>query len=132
MHPTERANPLTSLGSQWAVSLTTYRRDGRPVSTPVNVAVDGERVYFRTYEQAGKFKRLRNDPRADVAPSDFRGNPTGPSTAARVRLLSGADDARAAELIDRKHTIFQRLLVRTAHRVRGFKTRHFELLPADG
>src|SRR5919112_1001238 len=61
-------NPLVALGSHWAVRLTTFRRDGTPVSTPVNVAVEGDRAVFRTYEQAGKFKRLRNDPRVEVAP----------------------------------------------------------------
>lgn len=125
------SNPLTALGSQWAVRLTTYRRDGTPVSTPVNVAVDGERVYFRTYEQAGKFKRLRNNMSVHVAPSTFRGTATGPARPAQVRLLSGAEDVRAAQLIDQKHKVFQRLLVRTAHHVKGYTTRHFELLPTE-
>ena len=48
---------------------------------------------------------------------------------ARAVPLQGADDALAARLIDAKHTIFQKRLVRTAHRVRGYTTRHFELLP---
>jgi PPOX class probable F420-dependent enzyme len=125
------SNPLTKLGRHWAVRLTTYRRDGTPVATAVNVAVDGDRVFFRTYEQAGKFKRLRNDPRVDVAPSTFRGEPTGPSTPARAHLLTGADDRRAAALIDQKHKVFQGMLVRAAHRLRGYTTRHFELLPVD-
>jgi PPOX class probable F420-dependent enzyme len=124
-------NPLTALGDHWAIRLTTFRRDGTPVSTAVNVAVDGNRVFFRTYEQAGKFKRLRNNLRVEVAPSTWRGKPTGPAVSAEARLLTGADDARAAQLIDEKHTIFQRGLVRTAHRVRHYTTRHFELLPVQ-
>ena len=121
-------NPLTDLGASWAVRLTTYRRDGTPVSTPVNVAVDGDRLYFRTYEQAGKFKRIRNNPNVDVAPGTWRGAATGPARAATVRRLEGAEDARAGELIDRKHKVFQGMLVRTAHRVKGYTTCHFELL----
>ena len=120
---------LIDLGRCWAISLTTFRRDGTPVSTPVNVAVAGDRVFFRTYEQAGKFKRLRNDSHVRVAPSTWRGEPTGPAMDARAEPLTGPDDAMAAGLIDAKHTIFQKLLVRTAHRVRGYTTRHFELLP---
>ena len=123
-------NPLLNLAPQWAVRLTTFRRDGTPVSTPVNVAVDRGRVFFRTYEQAGKFKRLRNNPGVEVAPSDRKGNATGPGTRAVARLLTGADDRLAAELIDRKHRLFQGILVRLAHRLRGYTTRHFELLPA--
>ena len=129
--PARGSNPLTVLGKHWAVRLTTFRRDGTPVSTPVNVAVDGDRVYFRTYEQAGKFKRLRNNPMVEVAPSTWRGEATGPEMPARVLRLTGAEDARAAELIDRKHTIFQGFLVRTAHRVRRYATCHFELLPVE-
>ena len=123
------ADSLTQLGNHWAARLTTYRRDGTPVSTPVNVAVDRGRVFFRTYEQAGKFKRLRNNPEVDVAPSDARGRPTGPSTRAVARLLNGDDDRLAATLVDRKHRVFQGILIRLAHRLRGYTTRHFELLP---
>ena len=128
---TAARNPLTSLGSGWAVRLTTFRRDGRGVSTPVNVAVDGDRVYFRTYEQAGKFKRIRNNPRVEVSPGTRRGVATGPAMPATAVLLTGSDDRRAAELIDDKHKVFQRILVRLAHRARGYTTRHFELLPVD-
>jgi len=124
-------NPLTRLGSAWAVRLTTYRRDGTPVSTPVNVAVDGDRVFFRTYEEAGKFKRLRNNPRVEVAPSTARGAATGPAMPAIAELLTGAEDRRAGELIDAKHQVFQRILVRLAHRIRGYHTRHLELRPVD-
>ena len=124
-------NPLTALGDQWAIRLTTFRRDGTPVSTPVNVAVDGDRVFFRTFEQAGKFKRLRNNPRVEVARSTWRGEATAPGVAAQVRLLTGADDSRAAQLIDQKHKVFQGFLVRTAHRLRGYTTRHLELLPPE-
>ena len=128
---TAAPNPLTRLASQWAIKLTTFRRDGTPVSTPVNVAVDGNRVFFRTYEQAGKFKRIRNNPNVEVAPSTFRGVATGPGSPARVVLLSGDDDARAGRLIDEKHKVFQGFLVRTAHRLRGYTTRHLELLPLE-
>src|SRR5215218_10321875 len=116
MHPQEHApsNPLTALTRHWAVRLTTFRRDGTPVSTPVNVARSGDRLFFRTYEQAGKFKRLRNNPRVVVAPSTPRGVATGPALEATATLLSSPDDEAAARLIDAKHRIFQGFLVRTA------------------
>lgn len=132
MHPetAQPQNPLLDLDRHWAVRLTTFRRDGTPVSTAVNVARSGDRLFFRTYEQAGKFKRLRNNQRVLVAPSTPRGVATGDAIAARAVPLTGADDETAGRLIDRKHRIFQGFLVRTAHRVRGYTTRHFELLPA--
>jgi len=53
---------------QRAVLLTTYRRDGRPVGTPVSIAVDEDRAFFRTWDTTGKFKRIRNNPEVEVAP----------------------------------------------------------------
>jgi PPOX class probable F420-dependent enzyme len=129
---TQVPNPLTRLGATWAVRLTTYRRDGTPVGTAVNVAADGDRVYFRTYAESGKFKRLRRNARVEVAPSTPTGRATGPSIPAVAQILHGADDERAGALIDRKHRIFQGWLVRFAHRLRGYATKHFELLPANG
>jgi hypothetical protein len=61
---------------QKTVLVTTYRQDGRPVGTPVSLAVDGDHAYLRSFEQAGKTRRLRHNPRVEVAPSTARGRPT--------------------------------------------------------
>jgi len=119
--------PFAALADQWAVLLTTYRRDATPSSQPVSIVVEGDHAFFRTYEQAGKFKRLRRNPNVLVQPCTWRGKPTGPAIPAVAALLSGSEDRRAGELIDAKYPIFQRRLVRTAHRVRRYTTRHFEL-----
>jgi len=71
--------------NQKTVLLTTYRRDGAPVGTPVNIAVDGERAFVRTFDTAWKLKRIRKNPRVEVAPSTLRGKPTGSSISARAR-----------------------------------------------
>ncbi len=116
---------------QRAVLLTTYRRDGTPVRTPVNVAVEGDRAFFRTYNRAWKAKRIRNNPNVEIAPSTMRGKPTGPSIRAKARLLS-ADEAKiAAKAIARKHRILQGILVPLSHRLARYKTLHYELTPTD-
>ena len=43
---------LEPFGEQWGVSLTTYKRDGTPVGTAVNIVVEGDRAYFRTWDTA--------------------------------------------------------------------------------
>jgi PPOX class probable F420-dependent enzyme len=53
------------------VLLTTHRRDGRAVTTPASSAFDGDRAFVRTWDTAGKAKRLRRDPNVEVAPSTF-------------------------------------------------------------
>ena len=58
---------LGALKGAGTILLTTYKRDGTPVPTPVSIAFDGDRAFFRSYDQAWKTKRLRNDTRTGVA-----------------------------------------------------------------
>jgi uncharacterized protein len=56
------------------VSSTTFRKTGTPVATPTwIVGLDGGRVGFWTSSKSGKFKRLRNNPKITLQPSDARG-----------------------------------------------------------
>jgi PPOX class probable F420-dependent enzyme len=112
--------------------LTSYRRDGTPVTTPVNVAVADGRAFFRTYDRAGKFKRIRRDPAVTIRPATWRNRPTGPTVRARARLLDGDEAARASRLIAAKHRLLQGVLVPFGHRLRGYRTVHFELVPNEG
>ena len=119
---------LESLDRSWTVLLTTYRRDGTPVPTPVNLAVDGDRAFFRTYDKAGKTKRLKNNPRIGLAPCTVRGRPTGPELAATARLLEGPEGTHARALIARRHPIFQRFVIPLGHKVSRYTTLHYEVV----
>ena len=112
---------------QQTVLLTTFRRDGTPVETPVNIAVDGDRAFIRSWDSAGKVKRIRNNPEVTIAPCTVGGRPTGPPITARARILTGQESARAGRLLARKHPILQGVLVPLAHRLRGNTTTHIEL-----
>ncbi len=70
------------------VSLATFRRDGTAVATPVWFAAVGERLYVFTAGDAGKVKRLRNSPRARVAPCDARGRLEGAWCEAIARVVT--------------------------------------------
>jgi uncharacterized protein len=109
--------------------LTTYKRDGAAVSTPVTIAVDGERAYVRTWDSAWKAKRMRNNPAVLVAPSTVRGRATGPAIGARSRLLDGEEAARAERAIARRQPILQGVLVPLFHKLMRYRTLHFELTP---
>ncbi len=118
---------------QWAVLLTTYKRDGTPIGTPVNIAVDGDRAFVRTFDTAWKLKRIHNRPEeVEVAPSTWRGRPTGSAIRARARVLEGEESAYAGRLLARKHPVLHRFLVPLVHRLRGNETIHIELRPLDG
>ena len=64
---------FTDLGDAKFVSLTTFRRSGEQVSTPVWVARDGDALVVTTPEGSGKVKRLRHDPRVEIVPCSRRG-----------------------------------------------------------
>jgi Pyridoxamine 5'-phosphate oxidase len=74
---------------QKTVLVTSYRSDGTPVGTPVSIAVDGDRAVFRSFEKAWKTRRIRTNPRVDVAPSTARGTPTGLAVQATARRPGG-------------------------------------------
>ena len=59
---------LLPLADARFVSLTTFRRSGEPVSTPVWVGRDGTSLVVLTPADSGKVKRLRRDPRVEVRP----------------------------------------------------------------
>ena len=124
---TSAAEMLQPFAQQRAVLLTTYRRDGTPVGTAVNIAVDGDHAYIRTYDCAGKAKRLRNNPSVEIAPSTFRGKPIGPAIQAKMRLLDGEEAKIAARALARKYRILQGILVPLSHRLARYKTLHYEV-----
>jgi uncharacterized protein len=111
------------------ILLTTYKRDGTAVGTPVSVAFDGDRAFFRSYDQAWKTKRLRHDSRAEVRPATLRGKPTGPPVHARAMVLDGDQARLAARALARRHRVLQAVLVPVAHRLMRYHTVHYELRP---
>ena len=121
---------LAALAKQSTALLTTFKRDGSPVATPVHIAANGDRAVFRTWDKTWKWKRLRRNPRVTLAPCTIGGRPTGPAVPALARLLSGEEARQAARLLGKKYPILHTWLIPLAHRVMGAETVHFELVPA--
>ena len=57
---------LLELGNESFVSLTTFRKTGARVSTPVWIAREGETLVVTTPSASGKVKRLRNSSRVEL------------------------------------------------------------------
>ncbi len=74
--------------------LTTYRRNGQGVATPVTIQLDGGKAYFTTRDSTGKVKRLARNPRVTLAPSTPRGQVIGPTVSGIARRLEGAEAER--------------------------------------
>jgi len=83
-----------ALGDEKYILLTTFRRDGTPVATPVWSASLGDgRIGFWTSSGSGKAKRLAHTERVTVTPCDARGRvKAGAATVeATARLVTGEE-----------------------------------------
>jgi uncharacterized protein len=69
--------------------LTSYRRNGQQVATPVSISLAGGRAYFVTAVDSGKARRLAHDPRVLLAPCTVGGERLGADVPGRARRLQG-------------------------------------------
>ena len=91
---------LSDLSARRYISLTTFKRDGTAVSTPVwVVSDDGERLLVWTPASSWKVRRVRRNPAVLVAASTFRGQECGPRFPASARL---GWQKRALDLLNRR------------------------------
>lgn len=104
------------------IALTTFRKSGAGVKTPVWFANDGDnRLVMFTGKSSGKVKRIRNNSRVELAPSDGRGKPLGDSIQAQARFIEGDAATQALELLKRKYG-FQFTLIEWLNKLRGGST----------
>jgi uncharacterized protein len=118
---------LARFRDQRTILLTTFRRTGEGVGTPVNIVVDGDRAFVRSWSTAGKAKRLRRDPHVQIAPATGRGRPTGEAVEAEAHLAQPEDVALARSLLRRKYPLLQGVLVPLSHRLLRYRTVHYEV-----
>lgn len=122
-----------SLATARYVLLTTYRRDGTPVATPVGPIAHEGRLYVYTPVNSGKAKRVRRSSDVQVAPCTSRGVPTGPAIRARARVLSGVEaDEMKQRFAQRWGGAFGPLygLMRLVERARGIERCVIAVAPA--
>ena len=104
---------LAQFGGQKYLNLESYRKTGAAVATPVWFAQNddeaGVEIYIYSLAEAGKVKRIRNNPRVRVMPCDFRGGPKGEWVEATARLLDGAEANKAQRLLDKKYGLIKRI-----------------------
>jgi PPOX class probable F420-dependent enzyme len=98
---------VDELGRSKHVSLTTYRKDGTAVATPVWHVVRGGEVLILSDIDAWKVKRIRNNGDVVVTACDFRGRiaPGAPSTQGTARLLDETETGAVRTLIARKYVM---------------------------
>jgi PPOX class probable F420-dependent enzyme len=117
---------------QKTIRLTTFRKDGTAGTSPVSIAVDGDRAYVRTYERAIKARRIRRNASVEFGSATMSGKPIGPMLSAQARLLEGDEYRQAARLLRRKYPVLHGVVVPSIHRLMRSKygrTMHVELIP---
>jgi PPOX class probable F420-dependent enzyme len=100
---------IDTLARATYISLTTFRKDGTPVATPVWHARDGDTLVVVTEPSTGKAKRLRRSGHVLVAPCDMRGRATGEAVAGSARLQDAAETEATMALIRQRYGIQARL-----------------------
>ncbi|MFE0515957.1 PPOX class F420-dependent oxidoreductase [Streptomyces sp. NPDC058964] len=100
---------LDRLGSGKYLLVTSYRKDGTPVATPVWVVRDGDALGVWTAAKSYKVKRIRRRADVLVGPCDVRGNPTGDQLPATAEIADAATTDHYRDLVARKYGILGRL-----------------------
>ena len=110
---------LDRLGAEKYVLLTTFRKDGRAVSTAVWAVRDGDSLAVWTSADSGKVKRIRRSGEVTVAPCDVRGRAHGAAVPGRAAVADPAGTERVRELLRRKYGLAARLTLLGSRLRRG-------------
>ncbi|MET7297708.1 PPOX class F420-dependent oxidoreductase [Embleya sp. NPDC005575] len=110
---------LDRLAAGKYVLLTTFRRDGRAVGTPVWVFRDGDALGVWTARDSGKVKRIRNSGKVTVTACDVRGNAHGEAVPGHASLLDAAGTERYRGLVRGKFGLVGRMTLLGSRLRRG-------------
>ncbi len=96
-------DPIAQFANAKYLNLETFRKTGIGVRTPVWFAQENTTFYIYSTADAGKAKRIRNNPKVRVAPCDMRGNLRGAWVDARARICEGTEAEHGQGLLRRKY-----------------------------
>jgi PPOX class probable F420-dependent enzyme len=108
------------------VLLETRKRDGSWVPTPVSLVTSAGHTYFRSYDHAGKAKRLRNFDEVRATRCSMRGKPSGPTITGTARLLDGAEAETARSALAHRFPVLHGVVVPLTHRLKRWTTLHYQ------
>jgi uncharacterized protein len=91
----------TALATEPFVSITTFKRDGTPVSVPVWCAADHGTLLVFSEADSWKVKRIRRDPYVRLAPCSARGRPRGQAVDADAAIVE--ETTRVQALLAKKY-----------------------------
>lgn len=110
--------------------ITTFRKNGDKVPTPVWYGREQGKLYLFSLVDAGKIKRVRHTPQVEVASCTFNGTPTGPVIQAKARILPREEEDVARRALRRHYPIGFRFSELLSNRLLGRKWAFVEISPA--
>jgi PPOX class probable F420-dependent enzyme len=121
-----RAADLEALFPGRYLSVTSFKRDGTGVATPVWFVSDGRRLFAFTDLHSAKIRRIRRNPRVLVAACRVDGKLRSEPISARAEVLTAdADLERVQKLLLARYKISYRIVMlfyRLGRRLRGKRT----------
>ena len=118
-----------NLQAQQFMNLITFRKSGVEVRTPVWFVQDGTSLYVMTGKDAGKIKRIRNNPSIVVEPSDRTGKTLGVAVTANAQVISDpAVATHANALLNQKYGFMKRMFDLMALFNGGLKNRAYVVI----
>lgn len=100
--------------------LTTYKKDGTPVGTPVWVAPDGDRIVVWTNPKTWKVTRIYRNPQVTLQICDGRGKPRGEEiVAGTARILDADGTQHVRDVVGSKYGIVGKVLIKGHKLLRG-------------
>ncbi len=110
--PVQRPADLEALFPGRYLSVTSFKRDGTGVATPVWAVSDGSRMFALTDLHSPKVWRIRRNPRVLVAPCRVNGKLRGEPVPAHAEVLSApADLERVQKLLLARYRISYRVVM---------------------
>ncbi|HEX6541779.1 MAG TPA: PPOX class F420-dependent oxidoreductase [Ktedonobacterales bacterium] len=105
------------LGKAQCIALTTFRKSGQAVTTPVMFAMSRGTIYLSTRADAGKLKRLRHTGHVTLGPCTYSGKITGSVSEGNAHILTEPQEISAAAAALEKKYGFMLPLTRYAWRL---------------
>ncbi len=111
-----RSGPFEELGDSGYLLVTTFKRSGEPVPTPVMFSKHDGKAYFRR-EPNAKIGRLRRNPQVRIARCNPRGRPKSPVYEGTARELPPEEHERAWRILRDGYSPAIRVYESTADRM---------------
>ena len=107
MIDTETSKKVTQLKDGNHISIKTFRKNGTSAATPVWFVEENDKFYICTGGATFKVKRIRSDPKVQMAASESSGNLRGEYFEGKARILAIDEVDHIYKLFRKKYSMFR-------------------------